>query len=40
MRDVHASGRILEEALKFSKGVRHVPIIIEGEKVVVGFDGH
>jgi glutaredoxin len=29
----------LEEMLKVSKGVRKVPVIVEGEKVVIGYGG-
>lgn len=29
----------LEEMLKFSKGVRKVPVIVEGKKVEIGYGG-
>jgi glutaredoxin len=29
----------LEEMLKISNGVRKVPVIVEGEKVVIGYGG-
>ena len=29
----------LEEMLKFSKGVRKVPVIVEGNKVEIGYGG-
>jgi glutaredoxin len=29
----------LEEMLKFSGGVRKVPVIVEGEKVTIGYGG-
>jgi glutaredoxin len=29
----------LEEMLKFSEGVRSVPVIVEGEKVTIGYGG-
>jgi len=29
----------LEEMLKYSEGVRKVPVIVEGEKVTVGHGG-
>jgi glutaredoxin len=29
----------LEEMLKLSKGKRKVPVIVEGEKVTVGYGG-
>jgi glutaredoxin len=36
---VKADSTKLEEMLKLSDGVRKVPVIIEGEKVTIGFDG-
>ena len=38
--DIHAKGSLMEEALKFAKGKRWVPVLVEGERVTVGFDGH
>ena len=29
----------LKEMLKHSKGVRKVPVIVDGEKVTIGFNG-
>jgi hypothetical protein len=29
----------MEEMLKYSKGVRNVPVIVEGSKVTVGYGG-
>jgi glutaredoxin len=29
----------MEEMLKLSKGVRKVPVILDGEKVIVGYGG-
>jgi glutaredoxin len=29
----------LEEMLKFSKGARNVPVIVEDGKVTIGYDG-
>ena len=29
----------MEEMLKHSKGVRNVPVIVEVEKVTIGYDG-
>jgi glutaredoxin 3 len=29
----------LERMLKYSKGARRVPVIVEGEKVTIGFGG-
>jgi glutaredoxin len=37
--DVSADGAKLEEMLKYSKGVRKVPVIVEDGKVTVGFEG-
>jgi len=37
--DVEANKAKLEEMLKYSKGVRSVPVIVEGSKVTVGYGG-
>ena len=37
--DVVAEPDKLEEMLKFSKGVRKVPVIVEGKKVEIGYGG-
>jgi len=37
--DVEANKVRLEEMLKYSKGVRNVPVIVEGSKVTVGYGG-
>ena len=37
--DVEANNEKLEEMLKYSKGVRNVPVIVEGSKVAVGYGG-
>ena len=37
--DVEADPAYLQEMLKFSGGKRSVPVIVEGEKVTVGFGG-
>jgi glutaredoxin len=29
----------LDEMLKYSNGVRQVPVIVEGDKIVVGYGG-
>ena len=29
----------MEEMLRYSKGVRNVPVIVEGSKVMVGYGG-
>jgi glutaredoxin len=36
---VEADNTKLEEMLKHSKGVRNVPVIVEGSKVTVGYGG-
>jgi glutaredoxin len=38
-RDVLADPNNLEEMLKFSQGVRKVPVLVEGDKSTVGFAG-
>lgn len=37
--DVKKDKKTLEEMLKFSKGVRDVPVIVEDGKVTIGFGG-
>jgi len=37
--DVLADAGRLKEMLKHSKGVRKVPILVDGEKVSIGFNG-
>jgi glutaredoxin len=37
--DVKTDSAKLEEMLKYSKGVRKVPVIVEDGKVTVGFEG-
>lgn len=37
--DVKADSTKLEEMLKYSKGVRQVPVIVEGDKVTIGYGG-
>ncbi len=37
--DVESDNKKLEEMLKYSKGVRNVPVIVEGNKVTVGYGG-
>jgi len=29
----------MEEMLKYSKGVRKVPVIVENEKITIGYEG-
>lgn len=37
--DVKKDKKTLEEMLKVSQGVREVPVIVENEKVTIGFGG-
>ena len=37
--DVLSDPAGLEEMLKWSKGVRQVPVIVTGDKVTVGYGG-
>jgi glutaredoxin len=37
--DVRAEQEKLEEMLRYSKGVRKVPVIVEGDNVTVGYAG-
>jgi glutaredoxin len=37
--DVKAESDRLEEMLEYSGGVRKVPVIVQGEKVTVGYGG-
>jgi glutaredoxin len=37
--DVKMDSGKLEEMLKFSGGSRMVPVIVEGEKVTIGYGG-
>jgi glutaredoxin len=38
-RDVVQDPKNLEEMLKFSQGVRKVPVLVEGGRSTVGFRG-
>ena len=38
-RDVETNSDLLQEMLKLSNGVRKVPVIVEGEKVEIGYGG-
>jgi len=38
--DVKSDSSKLDEMLRYSDGVRKVPIIIEGPKVTVGYGGY
>jgi hypothetical protein len=37
--DVKREGGKLEEMLEYSGGTREVPVIVEGEKVTIGYGG-
>ena len=37
--DVKANPKNLEEMLKYSKGSREVPVIVDGERVIIGYGG-
>lgn len=37
--DVGSSPTALEEMLRYSKGKRQIPVIVEGEKITIGFGG-
>ncbi len=37
--DVKSDAAKLQEMLKYSKGARNVPVIVEGDKVSVGYGG-
>jgi len=37
--DIHSDPGKLNEMLKYSKGAREVPIIVEGDKVTIGYGG-
>ena len=37
--DVKIDAARLEEMLKYSKGARKVPVIVDGGKVTVGYEG-
>jgi glutaredoxin len=36
---VKADAIKLDEMLKFSKGARKVPVIVEGDRVSIGYEG-
>jgi glutaredoxin len=38
-RDVKEEPRYLDEMLRLSKGVRKVPVLVEGGQVSIGFGG-
>jgi len=38
-RDVVADPRALEEMLRLTDGNRHVPVLVEGGQVSIGFGG-
>jgi len=37
--DIREDKNMLEEMLKVSNGARKVPVIVDGEKVKIGFGG-
>jgi len=37
--NVLADAAMLKEMLKHSRGVRKVPVIVDGDKVTIGFNG-
>jgi glutaredoxin len=37
--DVRADRTKLDEMLRYSKGVRNVPVIVEGDSVSIGYAG-
>jgi len=37
--DVKADSTKLDEMLKYSNGARKVPVIVEGEKITIGYGG-
>ena len=37
--DVKANSKNLEEMLKYSKGSREVPVIVDGDRVIIGYGG-
>jgi len=37
--DVKKDAAKLEEMLRYSKGRRDVPVIVEGEKITIGYGG-
>ncbi len=37
--DVKASEKNLDAMLKYSDGSRKVPVIVEGDKITIGFNG-
>jgi glutaredoxin len=38
-RDVLEDAQALEDMLRFSRGVRKVPVLVEGGQVTIGFGG-
>jgi glutaredoxin len=38
-RDVQEDAQALAEMLKLTQGNRRVPVIMEGEKIIIGFGG-
>jgi hypothetical protein len=38
-RDVKADAQAMEEMLRLTDGNRQVPVMVEGEKISIGFGG-
>jgi hypothetical protein len=38
-RDVKEDAQAMEEMLRFTRGNRQVPVMVEGEKISIGFGG-
>jgi len=38
-RDVKVDAQALEEMLQLTQGKRQVPVLVEGEKISIGFGG-
>jgi glutaredoxin len=38
-RDVKEDAQAMEEMLRLTRGNRQVPVVVEGEKVIIGFGG-
>jgi glutaredoxin len=38
-RDVKADAQAMDEMLRLTQGSRQVPVLVEGEKINIGFGG-
>ncbi len=38
-RDVQEDGQALEEMLRLTQGNRRIPVMLEGDKLTIGFEG-